>query len=161
VVRKDQTVTDEPQEPNASGYVLKAGVHTLRVATRAIADEITALWNSQIGEDAPAQDYARLVEVEQADEWTGPGPVWDHVPDCRTVYYQRASVEQDGSLSGEWAGQRLRWEFEAGSYTALPCRVRVEKQPRGYLEVEAQGTDPVEVAAGFASALGRAREQLS
>ncbi|WP_457032536.1 hypothetical protein [Kitasatospora sp. P5_F3] len=158
-------MTDNPQSPTASGaepepgYVLRAGVHTLRVATRAIADEITALWNSQIGEDAPAQDYARL--VEQPDEWAGPSPVWDRVPDCRTVHYLLATVEQDGSLSGEWAGQRLRWEFESGSYTALPCRIRIERQPRGYTEVEAQGTDPVEVAAGFASALSQAREQLS
>ncbi|GAA1173373.1 hypothetical protein F4556_007061 [Kitasatospora gansuensis] len=154
-------MTETPQDPTATepGFVVQAGVHTLRVTTRAIADEITALWNSQIGEDALERDYARVVERDE--QWTGPRSVWDHVPDCRTVYYQLAAVEQDGSLSGEWAGQRLRWEFESGSYTALPCRIRIEKQPRGCTEVEAQGTDPVEVAAGFASALGQAREQLS
>ncbi|BFV60953.1 hypothetical protein KCMC57_up60570 [Kitasatospora sp. CMC57] len=156
-------MTENPQSqtgPEAQpGYLLRAGVHTLQVTTRAIADEITALWNSQLGEDAEDDDYARV--VEQGEEWTGPRPVWDRVPDCRTVHYLRAVVEQDGSLSGEWAGQRLRWEFESGSYTALPCRTRIEQQPRGHTEVEAQGTDPVEVAAGFASALREARERLS
>ncbi|WP_405015997.1 hypothetical protein OHV05_01960 [Kitasatospora sp. NBC_00070] len=157
-------MTDDPQHTGAPGaepgpgYVLRAGVHTLRVATRAIADEITALWNSQVAEDAPEQDYARLVGPD--DAWTGAGPVWDRVPDCRTVHRLLATVEPDGSLGGERAGERLRWEFESGSYTGMPCRTRIEQRPGGCLEVEAQGTDPVEVAAGFATALDQARERL-
>ncbi|MGW4648206.1 hypothetical protein [Kitasatospora sp. NPDC004289] len=126
---------------------------------RAIADEITALWNSQVGEDAPARAYARV--VQRVDRWTDPGPVWDRVPDCRTVYSRRATVEPDGSLGGEWTAEALRWEFEPGAYTTQPCRYRVEQRPGGHFEVEAQGTDVLEVAAGFEAALAEARARLS
>ncbi|MFI5530124.1 hypothetical protein ACIA8O_16420 [Kitasatospora sp. NPDC051853] len=157
-------MTDTPADtPSAAApgpvHVVRVGARTVPVADRAIADEITALWNSQVGEGAPARAYARV--VQQVDRWTDPGPVWDRVPDCRTVHSRRATVEPDGSLKGERTTQALRWEFEPGAYTTQPCRYRVERQPGGRFEVEAQGTDPVEVAAGFEAALTEAREHLS
>nr|BEK71310.1 hypothetical protein KPHV_85370 [Kitasatospora purpeofusca] len=151
-------MTESPS-PAGPVHVVRVGARTVPVTDRAIADEITALWNSQVGEGAPARDHARV--VQRLDRWTDPGPVWDRVPDCRTVYSRRATVEPDGSLGGEWTGEALRWEFEPGAYTTEPCRYRVERQRGGHVEVEAQGTDPVEVAAGFEAALTEARRLFS
>ncbi|MFJ8045734.1 hypothetical protein ACIRBX_35015 [Kitasatospora sp. NPDC096147] len=154
--------TDHPAAPEpipGDVHVLRVGARTLPVASRAIADEITALWNSQVAEGSPARAYARV--VRRLDRWTGPGPVWDHVPECRTVHSRRATVEPDGTLGGERSTEALRWEFEPGAFTTHPCRYRVERRPDGRFEVEAQGTDLLEVATGFEAALTEARGRLS